>query len=176
MSSSQLLEFGQHLPVNLPSLWRDLAFKYMASRTRVAACCETECCDSVRDRPFLEGVFSAIEGCNRSMAACRSMPSNTRRAPSRLPLWYSNFPRRALASCQLAWNRFFHFWISQNQPSCTTLICPYSCIEMDLTIQMMVNLNTNQDFQSLIVGINIMKHFWSSNPNQIVNFQGFSQN
>ena len=72
----------------------------MASRTRLAACCETACSDSVRKRPLLEDGFSAREGCNLCIADCRSMPSNTRRAPSTLPLWYSNFPRRDLASCK----------------------------------------------------------------------------
>ena len=77
----------------------------MASSTRLAACWLSDFSDSIRDWFLLDG-FSELEGWKCSIAAWRSIPSNTRSAACILPLWYSSLPRKALASYKVYTNNY----------------------------------------------------------------------
>lgn len=66
MQSAQIINDEKKLiPAALPSFRKDMDFRQMASRTRVAACCDGMLTDSLRDRFLFAGAFSPLELCNR---------------------------------------------------------------------------------------------------------------
>lgn len=111
----------QKVPLNLPRCCSDFAFRKTDSKSKLTAWTDiggvAKFCECrLRCAPFLERLIFIL-----GIIEPISIPSNTCKAASMFPFWYSILPSNALASCKMhtfsskkdepSWNKNPQSWL-----------------------------------------------------------------
>lgn len=96
------------IPPNRPRPCNDFALRKIASRSKLTACIDMGGTESLWERRLLVSHLREMETFILGITPAMSIPSNTWRAASVLPFWYSSLPNRALASYKI--HRSLSFW------------------------------------------------------------------
>ena len=101
LSYKKMSKWSEEIPLYLPRDCKDFALSSMASNNRVTVCIDMGGLGSPWERLFGRSLILARVSFILGVTEITSIPSNTCKAASMFPFWYSYFPNKALASCKV---------------------------------------------------------------------------
>lgn len=101
LSYKKMSKWSEEIPLYLPRDCNDFALSSMASNNRVTVCIDIGGLGSPWERLFGRSLILARVSFILGVTEITSIPSNTCKAASMFPFWYSYFPNKALASCKV---------------------------------------------------------------------------